>query len=60
MAIDLPLRRRADRTLSNEICCYVLRDLDQIPICVGQSVDAIRSRVNRHLTYARSDIIAKR
>ena len=60
MAIDLPLGRRAVRTLSNEIGCYVFRDLDQIPICVGQSVDGIRSRVNRHLTYARSDIIARR
>jgi hypothetical protein len=27
---------------------------------VGQSVDGIRSRVNRHLTSARSDIIANR
>ena len=30
------------------------------PIYVGQSVDGIRSRVNRHLTSARSDIIANR
>jgi hypothetical protein len=43
MAIELPLRRRAVRTLSNEIGCYVFRDLGQIPICVGQSVDGIRS-----------------
>ena len=38
MAIDLPFRRRAVRTLSNEICCYLLCDLDQVPIYVGQSV----------------------
>ena len=58
MAIDLPFRRRAVRTLTNDIGCYVLWDLDQVPIYVGQSVDGIRSRVNRHLTSARSDIIA--
>lgn len=60
MAIDLAFRRRAVRTLTNEIGCYVLCDLDQVPIYVGQSVDGIRSRVNRHLTSARSDIIANR
>lgn len=31
-----------------------------MPIYVGQSVDGIRSCVNRHLTSARSDIIANR
>src|SRR6201995_4056558 len=60
MAIDLPFRRRAVRTLTNEIGCYVLCDLDEVPIYVGQSVDGIRARVNRHLTSARSDIIANR
>jgi hypothetical protein len=60
MAIDLPFRRRAVRTLTNRIGCCVLCDLDQVPIYVGQSVDGIRSRVNRHLTSARSDIIANR
>jgi GIY-YIG catalytic domain len=60
LAIDLPFRRKAVRTLTNEIGCYVLCDLDQVPIYVGQSVDGIRSRVNRHLTSARSDIIANR
>jgi hypothetical protein len=60
MAIDLPFRRRAVRTLTNDIGCYILWDLDQVPIYVGQSVDGIRSRVNRHLTSARSDIIANR
>jgi hypothetical protein len=60
MAIDLPFRRRAVRTLTNDISCYVLCDLDQVPIYVGQSIDGIRSRVNRHLTSARNDIIANR
>jgi hypothetical protein len=60
MAIDLPFRRRAVRTLTNAIGCYVLCDLDEVPIYVGQSVDSIRARVNRHLTSARSDIIANR
>ena len=35
-------------------------DLDEVPIDVGQSKDGIRSRVSRHLTSARSDIIANR
>jgi hypothetical protein len=60
LAIDLAYRRKAVRTLTNEIGCYVLCDLDQVPIYVGQSVDGIRTRVNRHLTSARSDIIANR
>lgn len=60
MAIDLAFRRKAVRTLTDEIGCYVLCDLDQVPIYVGQSIDGIRSRVNRHLTSARSDIIANR
>lgn len=60
MAIDLAFRRRAVRTLTNQIGCYVLCDLNGIPIYVGQSRDGIRARVNRHLTSARSDIIANR
>lgn len=60
MAIDLPFRRNAVRTLTNAIGCYALCDLDQVPIYVGQSVDGIRARVLRHLTSARSDIIANR
>jgi len=39
---------------------YALCDLDDVPIYVGQSVDGIRARVRRHLTSARSDIIANR
>lgn len=60
MAIDLAFRRQALRTLTNQVGCYVLCDLQQVPIYVGQSIDGIRSRVNRHLTSARSDIIANR
>lgn len=48
------------RTLTNEIGCYVLCDLNRVPMYVGQSTQGIRSRVNRHLTSARSDIIANR
>lgn len=60
MAIDFTFRRRAVRKLTNSIGVYVLCDLDNIPIYVGQSNDGIRRRVNRHLTSARSDIIANR
>lgn len=60
MAIDLGFRRKAVRTLTNQIGCYVLCDLDGVPLYVGQSTDGIRARVNRHLTSARSDIIANR
>ena len=34
--------------------------MDGVPLYVGQSKDGIRSRVGRHLTSARSDIIANR
>jgi len=60
VAIDLSFRHRAVRTLTSKIGCYVLCDLDEVPIYVGQSVDGIRARVRRHLTSARSDIIANR
>ena len=60
MAIDLAFRRAALRKLTNSVGCYALCDLDQVPLYVGQSVDGIRARVNRHLTSARSDIIANR
>jgi len=60
VAIDLGFRRNAVRTLTNKIGCYVLCDLDEVPVYVGQSTDGIRARVNRHLTSARSDIIANR
>jgi hypothetical protein len=60
LAIDLAFRRRATRSITTQIGCYVLCDLDQVPLYVGQSRDSIRARVNRHLTSARSDIIANR
>lgn len=60
LAIDLAFRRSAVRTLVNDIGCYVLCDLNDVPMYVGQSTDGIRNRVNRHLTSARSDIIANR
>lgn len=39
---------------------YALCDLDNIPIYIGKSTDAINARVRRHLTGARSDVIANR
>lgn len=46
--------------LTRSIGVYALCDVDRVPIYVGQSVDGIRQRVQRHLTSARSDIIANR
>ena len=60
MAVDFSFRRKAVSAITSEIGCYALCDLDQVPIYIGQSVDGIRSRVRRHLTSARSDIIANR
>jgi hypothetical protein len=60
MPVDFTFRRKAVRTLSGKIGVYVLADLENIPIYVGQSTDGIRQRVQRHLTSARSDIIANR
>jgi Uri superfamily endonuclease len=60
MAIDMAFRRKAVSKLTQAIGVYVLCDLDHVPIYVGQSVEGIRSRVRRHLTSARSDIIANR
>tara|TARA_R110000822_G_scaffold198324_2_gene336354 strand:+ start:75 stop:614 length:540 start_codon:yes stop_codon:yes gene_type:complete len=53
-------RGRALSALTNQIGVYALCDLDENPIYVGQSVDGIRTRVRRHLTSARSDVIANR
>lgn len=53
-------RSKALGALTNEIGVYALCDLDGQPIYVGQSVDGIRTRVRRHLTSARSDVIANR
>mgnify|MGYP000032171600 FL=1 len=58
MSIDF--RHKALSELTSEVGVYALCDLDQVPIYVGQSVDGIRARVRRHLTSARSDIIANR
>lgn len=60
MAISLKFRQQAVAKLTSGVGVYVLCDLDNVPIYVGQSVDGIRSRVRRHLTSARSDIIANR
>jgi len=60
VAIDFAFRRKAVASLTPAIGVYVLCDLDQVPIYVGQSTDGIRNRVRRHLTSARSDIIANR
>lgn len=53
-------RQEQMKKLSDAIGVYVLCDLDAVPIYVGQSVDGIRARARRHLTSARSDIIANR
>lgn len=53
-------RTAALKQLTDETGVYALCDLDQVPIYIGQSVDGIRTRVRRHLTSARSDIIANR
>ena len=60
LATDFGFRRNAVRQLPASIGVYALCDLDNVPVYVGQSVDGIRSRVARHLTSARSDIIANR
>ncbi|MGY4533624.1 hypothetical protein ACVW0Y_002756 [Pseudomonas sp. TE3786] len=57
---DFAFRKKAVGTLTTGTGVYALCDLDEIPIYVGQSKDGIRKRVARHLTSARSDIIANR
>ena len=46
--------------LPNESGAYVLRDLDNKPLYVGKSTEGIRTRVRRHLTSARSDVVGNR
>jgi hypothetical protein len=53
-------KERQLRTLPRTTGVYALCDLDNVPVYVGKSVDAIRDRVRRHLTSARSDVIANR
>jgi hypothetical protein len=57
-------KQRALRGLPDVAGVYALCDLDDVPIYVGkadQSKDtSIRKRVQRHLTSARSDVIANR
>lgn len=60
MATDFSFRRNAVGTLTSQIGVYILADLDNVPVYVGQSTDGIRQRVRRHLTSARSDVIANR
>jgi len=56
----IEFRHEAIAELTTNIGVYALCDLDGVPIYVGQSVDGIRQRVRRHLTSARSDVIANR
>ncbi len=57
---SLGFRKKALRQLTTKIGVYVLCDLDGTPIYVGQSRSSIRGRASRHLTSARSDVIANR
>lgn len=59
--MDIKKKRKVSLSdLTNDIGVYALCDLDRSPIYIGQSKDGIRTRVNRHLTSARSDVIANR
>jgi len=60
MADPKAFRSEQLSSLTDDIGVYALCDLDGVPLYVGQSVDGIRTRVRRHLTSARSDIIANR
>jgi excinuclease UvrABC nuclease subunit len=61
MANDVKEKRsEALQGLTNDVGVYALCDLDGIPLYIGQSADGIRLRVQRHLTSARSDVIANR
>jgi GIY-YIG catalytic domain-containing protein len=46
--------------LPTENGTYALCDLDEAPIYVGVTEEGLRKRVQRHLTSARSDVIANR
>jgi hypothetical protein len=60
MSVIQQYRQAQMKKLTDSIGVYVLCDLDGVPIYVGQSIDGIRQRARRHLTSARSDIIANR
>lgn len=60
MAIDFAYRQKAVSRLTSTIGVYILADLDNVPVYVGQSTEGIKQRVRRHLTSARSDVIANR
>lgn len=60
MSANFIFRKQAVAQLTRQIGVYVLCDLDNVPVYVGQSKDGIRQRVQRHLTSARSDVIANR
>jgi len=53
-------KEHALKQLPRSTGVYGLCDLDEVPIYIGKSVDAISARVRRHLTSARSDVIANR
>jgi hypothetical protein len=53
-------RKQTLANLTDKVGVYALCDLDKTPIYIGQSTDGIRTRVHRHLTSARSDVIANR
>lgn len=64
---QVPLQRYKQKELAklpDVAGVYALCDLDAVPIYVGQAAQSkdtsIRKRVQRHLTSARSDIIANR
>lgn len=56
----LRYRSQNAKRVPGGIGVYALCDLEEVPIYVGQSTDGIRARVNRHITSARSDVIANR
>lgn len=60
VANHIAFRQESIRSLSSEVGVYVLCDIDETPVYVGKSTDGIRQRVRRHLTSARSDVIANR
>ena len=57
---SIEYRPKAFDRITNDIGVYAICDLDAVPLYVGQSTDGVRNRVRRHLTSARSDVIANR